>query len=54
MPGKYALFAIPGPDQWIIIINKNWNQHLVWDYDAKDDLVRFSVKPAAAEHLERL
>ncbi|MBM3915200.1 MAG: DUF2911 domain-containing protein [Sphingomonadales bacterium] len=53
-PGKYALFTIPGPDQWTIIINKNWNQHLAWDYDVKDDLLRFSVKPEPAEHLERL
>ena len=53
-PGKYALFTIPGPDQWVVIINKNWNQHLAWDYDAKDDLIRFAVKPRQVEHLERL
>ncbi len=53
-PGKYALFTIPGPDEWIVIINKNWNQHLAWDYDAKDDVVRFVVRPEQANHLERL
>jgi len=53
-PGKYALFTIPGPDEWIVIINKNWNQHLAWDYDAKDDVVRFAVRPEQANHLERL
>ena len=53
-PGKYALFTIPGPDQWVFIINANWNQHLAWDYDAKDDVVRFAVKPRQVEHLERL
>jgi hypothetical protein len=53
-PGKYALFTIPGPGEWVFIINANWNQHLAWDYDAKDDLIRFAVKPRAAGYLERL
>lgn len=53
-PGKYALFTIPGPDEWIVIINKNWNQHLAWDYNSKDDVMRFSVKPQVADPLERL
>ena len=52
--GKYALFTIPGPDQWVVIINKNWNQHLAWDYDSKDDVVRYVVKPREAGYLERL
>ncbi|MFM8709672.1 MAG: DUF2911 domain-containing protein [Sphingomonadales bacterium] len=52
--GKYALFTIPGPDKWVVIINKNWNQHLAWDYDAKEDMVRVEVTPLAAPHLERL
>jgi hypothetical protein len=39
---------------WIVIINKNWNQHLAWDYDAKEDLVRVEVTPLPAPHLERL
>jgi Protein of unknown function (DUF2911) len=53
-PGKYALFTIPGPEEWIVIINKNWNQHLAWDYNSKEDVLRFSVKPQPADHLERL
>ena len=43
--GKYALFTIPGKDNWTIILNKNWNQHLADDYNEKDDLVRVKVKP---------
>jgi hypothetical protein len=43
--GKYALFTIPGKDKWIIIINKNWDQHLTDEYDQKDDLVRIEVTP---------
>jgi hypothetical protein len=42
--GKYALFTIPNPGDWTVIINKNWQQHLTDEYDAKDDLVRFTVK----------
>jgi hypothetical protein len=53
-PGKYALFTIPGPDEWIVIVNKNWNQHLAWDYNSKDDVLRFSVKPQLTDPLERL
>ncbi|CAN5619519.1 hypothetical protein BH10BAC4_BH10BAC4_24400 [soil metagenome] len=43
--GKYALFTIPGKEEWIIIINRNWEQHLTDKYDAKDDVVRVKVKP---------
>lgn len=43
--GKYALFTIPGDDEWTVIINKNWEQHLADDYDEKDDLFRIKVKP---------
>ena len=43
--GKYAFFTIPGQDKWTIIINKNWDQHLADDYDAKEDVVRVEVVP---------
>lgn len=39
-PGKYALFTIPGNEQWTLIINKNWDQHLADNYDQKEDVVR--------------
>ncbi len=44
--GKYALFTIPSKDEWTIIINKNWDQHLADEYDEKDDIVRVKAKPA--------
>ena len=47
--GKYALFTIPGKDEWTIIINKNWDQHLADDYDQKLDIVRVKVKPQTAD-----
>ncbi|MBS1681265.1 MAG: DUF2911 domain-containing protein [Bacteroidetes bacterium] len=53
--GKYALFTIPGADEWTIIINKNWNQHLTDNYNQKDDLVRVKAKPkTSTKNQERL
>ena len=53
--GKYALFTIPGKEEWTVIINKNHNQHLADDYDIKDDVVRIKVKPEILkENQERL
>lgn len=54
--GKYGFFTIPSKDEWTIIFNSNWNQHGKDDYDEKDDVIRFKVKPAISdnikEHLE--
>lgn len=52
--GKYAFFTIPGKKEWIIIINKNWKQHLASEYDNADDIVRLKVKPKKNAHTERL
>ena len=53
--GKYAIFTIPGIDEWTIIINKNWNQHLTDDYLQKEDMVRIKVKPVTEKQItERL
>ncbi|MDO6391294.1 DUF2911 domain-containing protein [Pontibacter sp. BT731] len=46
--GKYALFTIPGEQEWTIIINKNWEQHLADDYKEAEDVLRFTVKPEVA------
>ena len=43
--GKYALFTIPGKTEWIVIINKNFSQHLTDDYQKSEDVVRIKVKP---------
>ena len=45
--GEYALFSIPGTDEWTIIINKTANQWGAYTYKAADDLLRFTVKPIA-------
>lgn len=43
--GKYALFTIPGEKEWIVIINKNWDQHLADDYEESEDIMRIPVSP---------
>src|SRR5271154_1505683 len=43
--GSYALFTIPGEDEWTIILSKNASQFGAFQYDSKDDLVRFKVAP---------
>ena len=53
--GKYALFTIPGKQDWMIIINKNWKQHLADDYDQGEDVARIHVKPQSTTQVtERL
>lgn len=53
--GKYALFTIPGKDQWTVIINKNWNQHQADKYKESEDMVRLEVEPQTTDQsVERL
>ncbi len=53
--GKYALFTIPGREEWTVIINKNWEQHLTDDYDQKEDVMRINLAPSMQDrHQERL
>ncbi len=48
--GTYAFFTIPGKEEWIIILNKNWNQHLADAYSQADDILRFNVVPEIEEN----
>lgn len=54
--GKYGFFTIPSKGEWTVMINKNWDQHGKDEYDEKDDVIRFKVKPItleeSVEHLE--
>lgn len=43
--GKYAFFTIPDTSAWTLILNRNWDQHLADEYDAKDDVLRLKVIP---------
>ncbi|HEY5916129.1 MAG TPA: DUF2911 domain-containing protein [Chryseolinea sp.] len=44
--GKYALFTIPGENEWTIIINKDIKQWGAFKYKQEDDVLRVPVKPA--------
>jgi hypothetical protein len=53
--GKYALFTIPGEEEWTIIFNKDWKQHLSDNYAETEDVLRVQVKPEKLkQHQERL
>lgn len=53
--GTYALFTIPGREEWTIILNQDYEQHLADDYDQKKDVLRVKVKPKTLDqHQERL
>lgn len=53
--GTYAIFTIPGKEEWIFIINKNYAQHLADEYQQEEDIIRVTVKPIITEtSLERL
>lgn len=45
--GKYALFTIPGENEWVIIINKGikWG---AYTYKEEEDVIRATVKPSKA------
>ena len=48
--GKYGLFTIPSKEEWTVIFNTNWDQFGEADYDQKDDVLRFKVKPEYTEN----
>lgn len=45
--GTYALFTIPGEDEWTIIINKGAAQWGAFQYNQKDDVARFQARSVA-------
>ena len=49
--GTYGFFTIPGKEEWVIILNKNFEQHLADDYDAVEDVIRIKIKPQILEEL---
>lgn len=50
--GTYSLYTIPDEDEWTIIINNR----LSWgtEYDEGEDLVRVTVSPQDAPHMEQM
>ena len=43
--GTYGFFTIPGKEEWTLILNKNYKQHLADDYSQAEDLLRLQVVP---------
>jgi hypothetical protein len=41
--GTYAFFTIPGKQNWTVILNTNYDQHLADEYDQKEDVARYQV-----------
>ncbi|MFA3783537.1 DUF2911 domain-containing protein [Melioribacteraceae bacterium 4301-Me] len=52
--GKYGLFTIPTDKEWTIILNKVWNQWGAFNYDSKQDFLRFKVLPLEHPFTERM
>ncbi|NEU09280.1 DUF2911 domain-containing protein [Flavihumibacter sp. R14] len=44
--GEYALYSIPGKDEWTFILSKNTALWGSMGYKQSDDLVRFKAKPS--------
>lgn len=43
--GTYGFFVIPGKENWTLILNTRFNQHLTDEYQEKEDVLRVQVKP---------
>lgn len=43
--GRYALFTIPGENEWTVILNSDWDQPGTSRYDESKDIARFRVTP---------
>lgn len=48
--GKYALYTIPGKDEWVVIISKDTTLWGASGYKSENELVRFKVAPAKVSH----
>src|SRR6266581_7943930 len=52
--GTYGLHTLPDKDQWTVIFSKNSTSWGSFSYDEKEDALRVSVKPQAADFREAL
>lgn len=49
--GRYALFTIPGKENWTVILNKKYEQHLADDYNETEDAARITVTPGVSDKI---
>ena len=52
--GKYGVHMIPSEKDWIVIFSKNNSSWGSYSYDPKDDVLRITVTPVKAQHMEWL
>ena len=52
--GKYSLWAIPGPEEWTLILSGAWDVYHSPYPGQADDVLRFTVGPSTAPHMEAL
>lgn len=52
--GRYALFTIPGQEEWTVIFNREPDQWGAFGYDASQDELRVTVTPRQGEHVEEM
>jgi hypothetical protein len=50
--GTYGLLILATKDEWTFIFSANFMSHGSEEYDPKDDALRVTAKPQAAEHQE--
>lgn len=51
--GTYALFSIPGDDEWTVIFNNTAQQWGAFRYDEAEDALRVTVEPVEAPMQEQ-
>src|ERR1700686_42761 len=52
--GTYSLSAIPGKDDWTIILNNDYGQWGAFTYDSKRDALRVKAKPKSVQESQEL
>ncbi|MDO8550325.1 MAG: DUF2911 domain-containing protein [Ignavibacteria bacterium] len=52
--GKYSFFTIPAENEWTVIINKKSDHFGTSGYDEANDVMRFTVKHAEDDFVERM
>lgn len=52
--GTYALFTIPGDDEWTVIISSDTGQWGAMAYDDGNDVVRATVTPIEGDDMEMM
>jgi hypothetical protein len=52
--GRYTLYAIPNPDKWTVIFNRETDTWGSFRYDAKKDALRIELKPGKEKEVHEV